>query len=352
MSEAKMQYRFMGKTGLKVSELCLGAMTFGDSSQGIIGNMPSIKEDEEIFKVMNRFTEKGGNFIDTADIYNNGQSEICVGKWLKTKSRDDFVIATKVRFPTGSGQNDCGLSRKHILASVEASLKRLQTNYIDLYQVHGFDIGTPLQETLVTLHDLVRAGKVRYIGASNFSGYQLQKSIDLSQRLGIESFTCLQPLYNLLSRSTEWELVPVCTNEGVGIIPYSPLSSGMLTGKYSRDSPPEKGSRLDWADNSTRSQRSGYKAQSKDSTWNIIDTVKEIAVESKKTAAQVAIRWLLQKPSVTAPIIGTKSLDQLDANMGAIGWSLTDDQMKKLDEVSATPLPYPYNFPTVDDRKH
>jgi len=346
-----MQYRFMGNTGLKVSELCLGAMTFGDSSQGLF-NLPSIKEEEEVFKIINRFAEKGGNFIDTANIYNNGQSEICVGKWLTTKSRDDFVIATKARFPTGTGPNNSGLSRKHILASVEASLKRLQTNYIDLYQVHGFDVGTPLQETIVTLHELVRAGKIRYIGASNFSGYQLQKSIDISQSLGLEPFTCLQPLYNLLCRSTEWELIPVCTNEGVGIIPYSPLSGGMLTGKYSRDSPPEKGSRLDWADSSTRSQRSGYKAQSKDSTWDIVDTVKAIAVESNKTAAQVAIRWLLQKPSVTAPIIGAKSLDQLDANMGAVGWSLTDDQMKKLDEVSSIPLPYPYNFPVVDARKH
>jgi len=346
-----MQYRFMGKTGLKVSELCLGAMTFGDSSQGLF-NLPSIKEEEDVFKIINRFAEKGGNFIDTANIYNNGQSEICVGKWLTTKSRDDFVIATKARFPTGTGPNNSGLSRKHILASVEASLKRLQTNYIDLYQVHGFDVGTPLQETIVTLHELVRAGKIRYIGASNFSGYQLQKSIDISQSLGLEPFTCLQPLYNLLCRSTEWELIPVCTNEGVGIIPYSPLSGGMLTGKYSRDSPPEKGSRLDWADSSTRSQRSGYKAQSKDSTWDIVDTVKAIAVESNKTAAQVAIRWLLQKPSVTAPIIGAKSLDQLNANMGAVGWSLTDDQMKKLDEVSSIPLPYPYNFPVVDDRKH
>jgi len=347
-----MQYRFMGKTGLKVSELCLGAMTFGDSSQSIIANLPSIKEEEEGFKVINRFAEKGGNFIDTANTYGNGQSENYVGKWLKTKSRDDFVIASKVRFPTGSGPNDSGLSRKHILASVEASLKRLQTDYIDLYQVHGFDIGTPLRETLITLHELVRAGKIRYIGASNFTGYQLQKSIDLSEHLGIEPFTCLQPLYNLLSRYTEWELIPICANEGVGIIPFSPLSGGMLTGKYSSDSPPEKGSRLDWADNSSKSQRNGYKALSKDLTWDIVDTVKAIAIDTKKTPAQVAIRWLLQKPNVTAPIIGAKSLEQLDSNMGAVGWSLTDDQMKKLDEVSALPLPYPYNFPAVDDRKH
>jgi len=328
----------------------LGAATFAESS----GAFPGIKEEQEVVKVIDRFVEKGGNFIDTADVYSAGQSEIFLGKWLKTKNRDDFVIATKVRFQFGSGPNDNGLSRKHILAAVEGSLKRLQTDYIDLYQVHGFDIGTPLEETLTTLHDLVRIGKVRYIGASNFTGYQLQKSVDLSQHLGIEPFTCLQPLYNLLIRSTEWELVPVCINEGLGIIPYSPLNSGMLTGKYSKDSNPEKGTRLDWADNSTRFQRHGYKAQNKDSTWNVVDTVKAIATETNKLPAQVAIRWLLQKPGVTAPIIGTKSLDQLNVNLGAVGWTLTSEQMKRLDDVSDVALPYPYSSPLLTDptRKH
>jgi len=344
-SETKMQYRFMGKTGLKVSELCLGTMTFGD------GTFPGIKEEQEVVKILDRFTEKGGNFIDTADIYSSGQSESLLGKWLKTKNRDDFVIATKVRFQVGPGPNDNGVSRKHILAAVEASLKRLQTDYIDLYQVHGFDLGTPLEETLTTLHDLVRIGKVRYIGASNFAGYQLQKSVDLSERLGLEPFTCLQPLYNLLVRSTEWELIPICMNEGLGVIPYSPLGGGMLTGKYTKDSPPEKGSRLDWADNSTRFQRIGYKALSNDVTWNVVDTMKAIATETNKSLSQVAIRWLLQKPGVTAPIIGAKSLDQLNSNLGAIGWTLTSEQMKKLDDASNVVLPYPYAF-TDPSRKH
>jgi len=349
--ETKMQYRFMGKTGLKVSELCLGAMTFGDSSKSF-ANLPTIKEEEEIFKIINRFSELGGNFIDTADVYTAGQSETFIGKWLQTKNRDDYVIATKVRFPTNTGQNDIGLSRKHILAAVEDSLKRLQTNYIDLYQVHLYDIGTPLEETLTTLHDLVRVGKVRYIGASNFTGYQLQKAVDLSVRLGLEPFTCFQPLYNLLNRSTEWELMPVCINEGLGVIPYSPLGGGMLTGKYSRNTPPEKGSRLDWADSTVRFQRGGYKAQSTDLAWNVIDVLKEMAVETKKTPAQIAIRWLLQKPGVTAPIIGAKSLEQLNSSLGAIGWSLTNEQMEKLDQVSAVPLPYPYAIAVDQSRKH
>src|SRR5262245_6374603 len=185
----------MGKIGLKVSDLCLGAMTFGREAT-----------EETSFQIMDHFVEAGGNFIDTANVYGHGTSEQIVGRWLKNKKRDDLVIATKVRFGMGDGPNDVGLSRKHILASVEASLRRLGTDYIDLYQVHCWDRATPLAETLGTLNDLVRSGKVRYIGASNYSGWQLQKAVNLSQTMGWESFTCLQPLYNLLDRSTEWEL--------------------------------------------------------------------------------------------------------------------------------------------------
>jgi len=302
----------------------------------------------KIFSILNRFVEKGGNFIDTANGYTGGNSEILIGKWLQTKKRDDFVIATKFFFPTGKGPNDGYGSRKHILSSIEASLKRLQTDYIDLYQMHCFDVGTPLEETLTTLHDLVRIGKIRYIGASNYTGYQLQKAIETSRRLGLEVFTCLQPQYNLVCRQIEWELIPVCINEGLGVIPWSPLSNGMLSGKYSKDTPPDANTRIAWAENHPIfSKFMGYKAQSTDYLWNIIDTLKLVATESNKTVPQVAIRWIMQKPGVTAPIIGARTLDQLNANLGACGWSLTSEQMKKLDDISAVALPYPYNFSAI-----
>jgi len=323
-----------------------GGMLFGESSTAATIGFPPIKDEEESYKILNRFSEKGGNFIDTADGYSSGGSEILLGKWLKTKNRDDYVIATKFYFPTGKGPNDGYGSRKHILAAVDASLKRLQTDYIDLYQMHCYDSGTPLEETLITLNDLVRSGKVRYIGASNYTGYQLQKAIETSKRLGIEPFTCLQPQYNLLSRSTEWDLIPVCRSEGLAVIPWSPLSSGILSGKYSRDKAPDTNTRLGWAEASSPlfSSIVGIKAQGSDQTWNVIDTLRSIATETNKTVAQVAIRWVIQKPGITAPIIGAKSVEQLDANLGSLGWSLTPDQMKKLDEVSQPILPYPYNF--------
>ena len=204
-----MNYRYLGKTGLKVSEFCLGAMTFGrETSEGIS------------HQILDRFVEVGGNFIDTADVYAQGVSEEILGRWLKGKSRDDFVIATKVRFPMGEGPNDVGLSRKHILAGIEASLRRLDTDYVDLYQVHCWDHTTPLEETLSTLDSLVRGGKARYLGVSNYGGWQLQKAIDLSHYMGWEQFVCLQPLYNLLDRQIELELLPVCQNEGLGAIPF------------------------------------------------------------------------------------------------------------------------------------
>jgi aryl-alcohol dehydrogenase-like predicted oxidoreductase len=230
-----MEYRKLGKTGLKVSELCLGAMTFGRESTEEVG-----------FQIMDRFADAGGNFIDTADVYTRGISEEIVGRWMKDKPRDNFIIATKVRFAMGEDPNEVGLSRKHILAGVEASLSRLGTDYIDLYQVHAWDSGTPLEETLSTLDSLVKSGKVRYTGASNFSGWQLQKAVDLSLHNGWEPFSCLQPLYNLLDRSTEWELMPVCLNEGLGVIPWSPLRGGWLSGKYRRGmTEPPKDSRVE-----------------------------------------------------------------------------------------------------------
>lgn len=327
-----MEYRFLGKTGLRVSELCLGTMTFGREAT-----------EEASHRMMDRFVEAGGNFIDTADVYSLGISEEIVGRWLKGKPRDGLVIATKVRFPIGQGPNEVGLSRKHILAGVEASLRRLGTDYIDLYQVHAWDGATPLEETLSTLDGLVRSGKVRYIGASNYSGWQLQKAIDLSRQMGWEPFVCLQPQYNLLCRSTERELIPVCLNEGLGVIAWSPLRGGWLSGKYRRGmvAPPD-GTRVKAAEEKGWSE--SWSAYNNEHTWGVLDALFAVAEEANKEPAQVALNWVLHRPGVTAPIVGARTLDQLKVNLGAAGWSLSEEMVARLDEASAMRLPYPYNM--------
>jgi aryl-alcohol dehydrogenase-like predicted oxidoreductase len=325
-----MEYRYLGATGLKVSELCLGAMTFGRESS-----------EEASHQILDRFVEQGGNFIDTADVYSRGISEQVVGRWLAGRSRDDLVLATKVRFPMGEGPNDVGLSRKHILAGVEQSLRRLGTDYIDLYQVHCWDHKTPLEETLGTLDTLVHSGKVRYIGASNYAGWQLQKAIDLSRRMGWEPFTCLQPQYNLLCRSTEWELIPVCRNEGLGVIPWSPLRGGWLSGKYRRGmAAPPAGTRVAVAEEQGWSE--SWSAYNNERTWSLLDALFAVADEAGKTPAQVAINWLLRQPGVTAPIIGARTMEQLETNLGSAGWQLSEAALARLNQASASETPYPY----------
>ena len=326
-----MNYRLMGKTGLKVSELCLGAMTFGREST-----------EETSFQVLDCFSEAGGNFIDTADVYTQGVSEEILGKWLKRKNRHDFVIATKVRFRMGASANDEGLNRKHILASIENSLRRLNTDYVDLYQIHAWHADTPIAETLSTLDLLVRSGKVRYIGASNLTGWQLQKMVDLSRSQKWEPFTCLQPLYNLLDRGIEWELVPVCLNEGIGIIPWSPLRGGWLSGKFHRGmTQPPTGTRVDEA--SRRNWGESWEQYDNERTWSVIDILLSVSKETGYSPAQVAINWLLQQPGVTAPIIGARNLDQLNDNLGSSGWALSPAQLKALEEASGISGAYPYN---------
>jgi len=328
-----MNYRYLGQTGLKVSELCLGAMTFGRESS-----------EELSFQMLDRFVAAGGNFIDTADVYSRGVSEEILGRWLKDRARDDFVIATKVRFPMGDGPNEAGLSRKHILAGVEASLRRLGTGYIDLYQVHGWDGRSPLEETLSTLHNLVQSGKVRYLGASNFSGWQLQKALDLSRFRGWEPFVCLQPLYNLLDRELELELLPVCQTEGLGVIPWSPLRGGWLSGKYRRGmTGPPDGTRVKTAEQEGWSET--WAEYATERTWGILDVLFAVAEEAGKRPAQVALNWLLQRPGVTAPIIGARTMEHLESNLGAAGWSLGDEQVARLNEVSQRKWSlYPYSM--------
>jgi aryl-alcohol dehydrogenase-like predicted oxidoreductase len=325
-----MEYRFLGHTGLKVSELCMGTQTFGWGA-----------DEAEAHTMADCFIEAGGNFLDTSNIYNEGQSETILGRWLKkTGKRSQLVIATKVFFPTGKGPNDTGLSRKHLFDQIDASLRRLQTDYVDLYQTHCWDASTPLEETLRALDDLVRAGKVRYIGASNFTPSQLMRAVMLSAMHGWARIDCLQPEYSLLVRSTEWELLPLCRAEGIGVICWSPLAGGWLTGKYRRDQPPPPNSRVGRADrwDDLPEQRETER------TWQIIDALREIADARGKTPSQVALNWLLRQPGVTAPIFGARTLAQLEQNLGSVGWALSPDEVARLSAASDIPLPSPYSF--------
>lgn len=320
---------FLGRSGLSVSELCLGAMTFGWQT-----------DEQTSRRMLDTFVEAGGDFVDTADVYAEGASEEIVGRWLAGRDRADVIVATKVRW--GPGGNREGLSRHHILNGVEASLRRLGTDHIDLYQVHGWDDATPLEESLSTLDLLVRQGKVRYLGVSNFSGWQLQKALDLQSRYGWAPFVCLQPLYNLLDRETEHELVPVCVNEGLGLIPWSPLRGGWLSGKYHRGmSAPPPGTRVDEA--ASKGWSEDWDTYNTEHTWRVIDEVAAVAKESGHTPAQVALRWLLHQPHVTAPIIGARSMAHFDDNLGAVGWELAEEQVARLSAASERRLPYPYD---------
>lgn len=327
-----MQQRYMGKTGLSVSNLCLGSMTFGREAS---------KEDS--FKMMDEYVSNGGNFIDTANVYSQGLSEEIVGDWLQTKHRTDYVIATKVRFPMGESANDLGLSRKHIFDSVKASLSRLKTDYIDLYQVHAWDPRTPLEETLTALDDLIKQGYIRYIGASNFRGWQLAKALGISRELKLASFVCLQPQYNLLTRATEYELLPLCKNEGVGIIPWSPLRGGWLSGKFHRGmEAPLENSRVALAEKNGWGE--SWSRYNNEYTWRVLDALDSIAAETGKSHAQIAINWLLNHDAVTAPIVGARTIEQLRDNLGAADWIMTPEHRQTLDMASELPVSYPYDL--------
>ncbi|GAK58945.1 aldo/keto reductase [Candidatus Vecturithrix granuli] len=325
-----MHYKFLGKSGLKVSEIALGIQTFGWCA-----------DEKAAHTILDRFIEAGGNFLDMADSYNEGQAEQIMGTWLQSgKNRAALVIATKTFFPTGKGPNDMGLTRKHIHTEIDNSLRRLHTDYIDLYQLHCFDASTPLEETLGALDDLVHSGKVRYIGASNFTASQLQKALMLSNINRWNSFISLQPEYSLLVRSTEWELLPFCREAGLAVLPWSPLAGGWLTGKYRKDQPPPADSRVG------RKDRWDDQAEQRASelTWRVIDALVAIGNERGKTPAQIALNWLLQQPGVTSPIIGARTLEQLDDNLGSTGWALNAEERERLNAASAIPLLYPYSF--------
>ncbi len=319
-----MEYRKLGRTGLKVSELCLGTMTFRWTST-----------EEESIAVLNRAWEAGINFIDTADVYSfwaddndGGVAEAIIGRWLQDKPRDEIVIATKIRGRMWDGPNGEGLSRQHIMLGVEHSLRRLGIETIDLYQVHYPDWDTPLDETLRALDDLVRQGKVRYIGASNYRAWLLMKSLWISDKFNVARFDSIQPHYHLINRAeVEPDLAAVCIDQGIGMIPYSPLAGGFLTGKYTRDQIPS-GSR------GAGNER--MKKYMTDQGFDVLDTLREMGEECGKSIVQMALGWLLTQPFVTSPIIGANRVEQLEESLGAVGLRLTEEEMQRLDDVTGS----------------
>jgi len=342
----KLGTRFLGTTGLRVSEICLGAMTFGQNEKNNWG-MPTSLETES-HAMLDYYVSVGGNFIDTADVY--GESEVVIGNWLakrakdNAKFRDSLVIATKVHANVGTGPNDKGQSRKHILEQVENSLKRLQTSYIDLYQYHQFDYKTSVRDVVNVMTTLIQQGKVRYFGVSNWRGTQMQEAMDIARQYGWEPIVCQQPQYSLLCRSTEWDIIPTCIKHNIGIIPWSPLAGGWLAGRIKKDDKEAaKGSRVAWAENLKWKSTDFSTNAGDERTWRVVETLDAVAKELGATPAQVALRWLMQREGVTAPIIGAKNVKQLDDNLRAATIKLSDDQMSRLTKASDQPMPYPFD---------
>ena len=319
---SEIEYRRLGRTGLKVSPLCLGSMNFGWTA-----------DEKTSFAVMDAFAEAGGNFIDTADIYsrwveghNGGESEGVIGRWLQARgNRNQMIIATKVRGQMGPGPNDQGLSRRHIFDACDASLRRLQSDTIDLYQTHYFDADVPIDETLEALDRLVQQGKVRYVGCSNYPAWRLMEALWTSDKCGLARYNSIQPHYNLVNRAEfERELAEVCLANGIGIIPYSPLAGGFLTGKYSRD-------------RDTDSVRAEGVRQRyfNDAGWKVLDAVRAVAGELDTTPLAVSLAWLLAQPGMTAPIFGANTVEQLQGSLAALDVDLTAAQMETLNNASA-----------------
>ena len=314
-----------------MSALTLGTMTFG--GRGAFANVGDTDVDGARRQI-DMCLDAGINMIDTADVYSEGAAEEIVGRALEGR-RDRVLLATKARMPMGGGPNDAGLSRHHLIRACEASLRRLRTDVIDLYQVHEWDGQTPLEETLGALDDLVRAGKVRYVGCSNYAGWQLAKALGVSERRGLERFVSQQIYYSLQARDAEYELVPVALDQGVGILVWSPLAGGLLSGKYRRDQPGPEGARqlTDWNEPPVRDQ---------DATWDVIDVAVEIGEAHGVSAAQVALAWLLRRPGVCSLIVGARTDEQLADNLAAASLELSDEEHARLEEVSRPPLIYPH----------
>jgi len=330
-----MEYRFLGASGLKVPVLSFGTATFGGGNDFF--KAWGSTQVEEATRLVDICIEAGVNLFDTADIYSDGIAEEVLGKAIAGRQRDQILLSTKSTFTFGEGVNNQGSSRFHILKQVEASLKRLGTDYIDIYHMHGFDGNTPVEETLRTLDDLVQAGKIRYIAASNFSGWGLMKSLAVSEKYGWNRYVAHQVYYSLANREYEWELMPLAEDQNVGAIIWSPLSAGRLGGKYGRNKPIPSDSRVAQGGSPVPDM-----VVREEIFYNTVDALHEVAEETGKSVAQVALNWLLQRPTVSSIIIGARNEEQLVQNLGAIGWNLTVDQVKKLDAASEVPPIYPY----------
>jgi len=326
-----MQYKTLGNTGLLVSRICLGTMTFaGKGFWTAIGGQDQATADS----LIKTSIEAGVNFIDTADVYSEGESEVTLGKSVKNLgiARKDIVLATKAYGRMGPGRNDAGASRGHIMDAVEASLTRLQTDHIDLYQIHATDLVTPIEETLRALDTLVQQGKVRYIGCSNWHAWRIMKALGISEHKGLAKFDTVQAYYSIAGRDLEREIVPLLESEKTGLLVWSPLAGGLLSGKYSRENQKPEDSRRSAFD---------FPLVDKERAWRVLDAIKPIAEAHGVSVATVALAWILAKPFVTSVIIGAKRIEQLHENLAADDLVLTADEMKTLDEVSALPPEYP-----------
>ena len=326
-----MKYNLLGNTGLRVSELCLGTMTFGGKGGlwSLIGKLPQ----DEVDAIVKQSVEAGINFIDTANVYSEGLSEQLTGAAIRNLGlkRDDLIVATKVRGKVGEGPNQVGLTRKHILHQVEESLRRLQTDYIDLYQIHGYDPLTPLEETLAALDALVSSGKVRYIGCSNLAAWHIMNALGISDRQHFAKFVSLQAYYTIAGRDIEREIVPLLLHQQLGLMVWSPLAGGLLSGKYSRNSNPEDGRRINF----------DFPPVNRERAFDVIDVMADMAKAKNVTVAQIALAWLLHQPVVTTVIIGAKNPQQLDDNLKAVDVKLDAADLEKLNAVSKLPPEYP-----------
>ena len=334
-----MEYRLLGRSGLKVPELCFGAGTFG--TQGEFFDAWSKTSQDEARRIVDVCMAAGANFFDTADVYSSGGSEAALG-WnangaLAHLKREDVLISTKATFRFGPGPNNVGSGRYHLVQSLEQSLKRLGTDYVDVYHMHAFDAATPVEETLNTLDKMVREGKVRYIACSNFSGWHLMKSLSVSERYGWTRYVGHQVYYSLVGRDYEWELMPLAVDQGVGALVWSPLGWGRLTGKIRRGQPLPEVSRLNAKAVAEAGPQPSYEL-----IYKVVDAIDEVAKETGKTVPQIALNWLLQRPTISTLIIGARNEEQLKANLGAVGWKLSAEQMATLNAASDVPKAYPY----------
>jgi aryl-alcohol dehydrogenase-like predicted oxidoreductase len=336
-----MEYRQLGGSGLRISKLTLGTMTFG--GRGNFANVGAT-DAEGARRQIDMALDAGINLIDTADIYSAGASEEMVGQALRGR-RDDALIASKARFPMGEGPNDAGLSRHHLIEACEASLRRLQTDHIDLYQVHEWDGQTPLEETLAALEQLQRDGKVRYVGCSNFAGWQAMKALGIADRTGLPRFVSQQVYLSLQERSAEYEIVPAAIDQGLGLLIWSPLAGGLMSGKYRRNQPPPEGSRH-------ASEWSEPPVYDEDKLYDTVEVLIEVAESRDVSAAQVALAWLLERPGVTTVIVGSRTDEQLADNLAAAHLELTAEERSRLEEVSRPDLLYPFwhQMMTASDR--